>query len=49
MKIIILKDFWYGNLDPEEYDASLSEEYMELIRPISRNEEMLLVTMTDPG
>ena len=43
----ILEEFWYGNLDPAEYDASPSEEYKELIRLISRNEEKLLDTMTD--
>ena len=43
----ILEEFWYGNLDPAEYDASPSEEYKELIRLIIRNEEKLLTTMTD--
>ena len=43
----VLEEFWYGNLDPAEYDASPSEEYKELIRLISRNEEKLLATMTD--
>ena len=43
----ILEEFRYGNLDPAEYDASPSEEYRELIRLISRNEEKLLATMTD--
>ena len=43
----ILEEFWYGNLDPAEYDANPNEEYMELIRLISRNEEKLLATMTE--
>ncbi len=43
----ILEEFWYGNLDPAEYDANPSEEYKELIRLINRNEEKLLATMTD--
>ena len=43
----ILEEFWYGNLDPAEYDASPSEEYKERIRLISWNEEKLLATMTD--
>ena len=47
MRMSILEEFWYGNLDPAEYDASPSEEYRELIRLISRNEEKLLATMTD--
>lgn len=43
----VLEEFWYGNLDPAEYDANPSEEYKELIRLISRNEEKLLAIMTD--
>ena len=30
MYMNILEEFWYGNLDPAEYDASPSEEYREL-------------------
>jgi len=43
----ILEEFWYGNLDPAEYDASSSKEYKETLQLISRNEERLLATMTD--
>lgn len=43
----ILEEFWYGNLDPAEYDASPNGEYKELLQLISRNEEKLLATMTD--
>ena len=43
----ILEEFWYGNLDPAEYDANPSKEYKELVRLISKNEEKLLATMTD--
>lgn len=43
----VLEEFWYGNLNPAEYDACPDEEYKELIRLISRNEEKLLETMTD--
>lgn len=43
----ILEEFWYGNIEPAEYDASPSKEYKELLRLISRNEEALLATMTD--
>ena len=43
----VLEEFWYGNLDPAKYDASPSEEYKELIRLISRNEEKLFATITD--
>ena len=43
----VLEDFWYGNLDPAEYDASPSKDYKELVRLISWNEEKLLATMTE--
>ena len=43
----VLEDFWYGNLDPAEYDANPGKEYKELVRLISRNEEKLLATMTE--
>ena len=43
----VLEEFWYGNLDPAEYDTSPSEEYKEFLQLISRNEENLLATMTD--
>ena len=43
----VLEEFWYGNLDPAEYDAYPNEEYKELIRLVSRNEEKLLETMSD--
>ena len=28
----ILEEFWYGNLEPAEYDASPSQEYKELLQ-----------------
>ena len=43
----VLEEFWYGNLDPAEYDTSPGSEYKELLQLISRNEEKLLTTMTD--
>ena len=43
----ILEELWYGNLDPAEYDTSPTDEYKELVRLISRNEEKLLAMMTD--
>ena len=43
----ILEEFWYGNIEPAEYDASPSKKYKELLRLISRNEEALLATLTD--
>ena len=43
----ILEEFWYGNIEPAEYDASHSKEYKEMLQLISRNEDKLLATMTD--
>ena len=43
----ILEVFWYGNIEPAEYDTSSRTEYKELLRLINRNEEALLTTMTD--
>lgn len=43
----ILEEFWYGNIEPADYDASPSKEYKEMLHLISRNEDKLLETMTD--
>ena len=43
----ILEEFWYGNIEPAEYDVSPSKEYKEMLHLISRNEDKLLATMTD--
>ena len=43
----ILEEFWYGNIEPAEYDISSSKEYKELLQLISWNEDKLLATMTD--
>ena len=40
----ILEEFWYGNIDPTEYDTS-SKEYKKLLELICRNEEKLKATM----
>ena len=42
----ILEEFWYGNIEPTEYDTS-SNEYKKLQELICRNEEKLKATMTD--
>ena len=42
----ILEEFWYGNIEPAEYDVSPSKEYKEMLQLISRNEDKLLATMT---
>ncbi len=43
----ILEEFWYGNIEPADYDASSGKEYKDLLQLISRNEDKLLATMTD--
>lgn len=43
----ILEDFWYGNIEPTEFDTSLSPEYRKILLLISKNEDKLLATMTD--
>ena len=43
----ILEEFWYGNLEPTQYDTCPSVEYKEALQAISRNEEKLQATMTD--
>ena len=43
----ILERFWYGNIEPTEYDTISCKEYKEVIRLITRNEEKLLATITD--
>ena len=43
----VLEDFWYGNIEPSEYDTSSAKEYKEALLRISRNEESLQDTLTD--
>ena len=43
----ILEEFWYGNIEPTEYDTSSNKEYKKLVELICRNEEKLRATMTD--
>lgn len=42
----LLEEFWYGNIEPTEYDTS-SKEYKKLQELIYRNEDKLKATMTD--
>lgn len=42
----ILEEFWYGNIEPTEYDTS-STAYKKLLELICRNEEKLRATMTE--
>lgn len=43
----LLEEFWYGNIEPTEYDTNSCKEYKEVLRLITRNEEKLLATITD--
>ena len=43
----LLEEFWYGNIEPTEYDTSSCKEYKKLVELIFRNEEKLKATMTD--
>lgn len=43
----LLEEFWYGNIEPTEYDTSSNKEYKKLVELIYRNEEKLKATMTD--
>ena len=43
----LLEEFWYGNIEPTDYDTDVGKEYKEALRLISRNEEKLQATMTD--
>ena len=42
----ILEEFWYGNIEPTEYDTS-SKEYKKLQEQICGNEEKLRAAMKD--
>ena len=43
----ILEEFWYGNIGPMEYGPFSNEEYKELLRLITKNEEKLQATLSD--
>lgn len=43
----VLEDFWYGNIEPSQYDISSAKEYKEALRKICKNEERLQDTLTD--
>ena len=42
-----LEEFWYGNIEPSEYDVFPGKDYKEALRLVTRNEEKLQATMTD--
>lgn len=43
----ILEEFWYGNIEPTDYDSSACKEYKEVFLLITKNEEKLQASMTD--
>ena len=43
----LLEEFWYGNIEPTEYDTSSCKEYKKLVELICRNDEKLLASKTD--
>ena len=43
----LLEEFWYGNIEPTDYDTSSCKEYKKLQALICLNEEKLRATMTD--
>ena len=43
----LLKELWYGNIEPTDFDADAGKDYKEALRLITRNEEKLQATMTD--
>ena len=40
-----LEEFWYGNIEPTEYDTNACKEYKEVLHLIARNEEKLLASI----
>ena len=42
----ILEEFWYGNIEPTEYDTSSCKEYKKLLELLCRNEEKLQAIIT---
>ena len=43
----IPEEFWYGNIEPTEYNTFSYKEYKKLRELICRNEEKLRATITD--
>ena len=39
----VLKEFWYGNIEPTEYVAFSHKDYHEALKVITHNEEILLI------
>ena len=43
----LLEEFWYGNIEPTEYDTSSCKEYKKLLELICKNEEELNTSLTE--
>ena len=43
----LLEEFWYGNIEPTDFDANACKEYKEALRLITKNGEKLQATFTD--
>ena len=43
----MLEEFQYGNIEPMEYGSFSNEEYKELLRLITKNEEKLQATFSN--
>ena len=43
----LLEEFWYGNIEPTDYDTSSCKEYKKFLELICSNEEKLQATFTD--
>lgn len=43
----MLKELWYGNIEPSEYNTSSCEEYKKALCSIINSEEKLQSTFTD--
>ena len=43
----ILEEFWYGNIEPSEYNVASCREYKEALQLVSKSEEELRAIMTD--
>ena len=43
----ILDEFWYGNIEPAQYDTSKCKEYRTLLNLVNSNEEKLNAALND--
>ena len=42
----VLEAFWYGNIEPSEYDITSCKEYQTIIQQMSKSEEDLRAIIT---